>query len=57
VTPNRRSIEHLTAWRAQDLLDAEKRTTVVHIEALTADFDDIFTGAADGNADDEHDPV
>jgi hypothetical protein len=47
----------MTAWSAQDVLDAGKRTTVVHIEALTAEFDDIVTGAADGNSDDEHDPV
>src|ERR1700733_9640440 len=46
----------MAPWSAQDHLDAEKRTTVAHIEALTADFDDIVAGAADGNSDDEHDP-
>jgi|HubBroStandDraft_4_1064222.scaffolds.fasta_scaffold888227_2 DnaK suppressor protein len=46
----------MAPWSAQDHLDAEKRTTMAHIEALTADFDDIVAGAADGNADDEHDP-
>ena len=46
----------MAPWSAQDHLDAEKRTTMAHIEALTADFDDIVAAAADGNADDEHDP-
>ena len=46
----------MTPWNAQDLLDAEKRTTKAHIEALTAESDDIVAGTADGNPDDEHDP-
>jgi DnaK suppressor protein len=49
-------MDHMTARSAQDLLNAEKRTTMAHIEALTAEFDDIVTGSADGNSDDEHDP-
>jgi DnaK suppressor protein len=46
----------MTEWNAQDLLDAEKRTAMAHIEALTAEFDDIVAGTAASNADDEHDP-
>ncbi len=29
---------------------------MAHIEALTAEFDDIVAGTAGGNSDDEHDP-
>jgi len=46
----------MTESSAQDLLEAEKRTTIARIEALTAEFDDIVAGSADGNSDDEHDP-
>jgi hypothetical protein len=46
----------MTEWNAQELLNAEKRTAMAHIEALTAEFDDIVAGTADGNTDDEHDP-
>jgi DnaK suppressor protein len=46
----------MTEWNAEELLDAEKRTAMAHIEALRAEFDDIVAGTADGNTDDEHDP-
>jgi RNA polymerase-binding transcription factor len=46
----------MSEWNPQDLLDAEKRGAVAHIEALTAEFDDIVAGTTDGNSDDEHDP-
>ena len=46
----------MTEWSPQDLLDAEKRTAIAHIEALTAEIDDIVAATADGNSDDEHDP-
>jgi RNA polymerase-binding transcription factor DksA len=46
----------MTEWNAQELLNAEKRTAMAHIEALRAEFDDIVAGTADGNTDDEHDP-
>jgi DnaK suppressor protein len=46
----------MTERSAAELLDAEKRTTMAHVEALTAEFDDIVATMADGNADDEHDP-
>jgi DnaK suppressor protein len=46
----------MTEWSPQDLLDAEKRTAIAHIEALTAEIDGIVAATADGNSDDEHDP-
>ena len=46
----------MSEWNPQDLLNAEKRTAMAHIEALTAEFDDIVAGTTDGNSDDEHDP-
>src|SRR3984957_9250484 len=46
----------MAPWSAQDNVDAAKRTTMAHIEALTAHLDDIVAGAADGNAADEHAP-
>jgi DnaK suppressor protein len=46
----------MTEFDPQDLLNAEKRTAMAHIEALTAEFDDIVAGTVDGNSDDEHDP-
>jgi DnaK suppressor protein len=41
---------------AQDLLNAERRTTMARVAALTAEFDDIVAGTDDGSSDDEHDP-
>jgi RNA polymerase-binding transcription factor DksA len=46
----------MTEFDAQELLSAEKRTAMAHVDALTAEFDDIVAGTADGNSDDEHDP-
>jgi DnaK suppressor protein len=40
----------------EDLLSAERRTTIAHIAALAAEFDDIVAATVDCNSDDEHDP-
>jgi DnaK suppressor protein len=40
----------------EHLVQVEKESTIARIEALSAEFDDIVTGAADANSDDEHDP-
>jgi RNA polymerase-binding transcription factor DksA len=42
--------------RARELLDAEREATRLRIAALSADFDEIVTGSAGSNGDDEHDP-
>jgi DnaK suppressor protein len=46
----------MTELSAQDLLNAERLTTMARVEALTAEFDDIVAGTDVGNSDDEHDP-
>jgi DnaK suppressor protein len=46
----------MTEWNPQELLGAEKRTTLAHIASLAAEFDDIVAGTIGGNSDDEHDP-
>jgi DnaK suppressor protein len=46
----------MTELSAQDLLNAERMTTMARVEALTAEFDDIVAGTDVGNSDDEHDP-
>jgi len=46
----------MTELSAQDLLNAERKTTMARVEALTAEFDDIVAGTDVGNSDDEHDP-
>ena len=45
----------MTELSAQDLLNAERLTTMARVEALTAEFDDIVAGTDVGNSDDEHD--
>jgi hypothetical protein len=42
----------MTDWNPQDLLNAEKRTAMARRDALTAEFDDIVAGTADGTTDD-----
>jgi DnaK suppressor protein len=46
----------MTELSAQDLLNAERMTTLARVEALTAEFDDIVAVTDVGNSDDEHDP-
>jgi DnaK suppressor protein len=46
----------MTELSAQDLLSTEREATIARIDALTAEFDDIVTGSAEANSDDEHDP-
>jgi DnaK suppressor protein len=46
----------MTALSAQDLLNAERVTTLARVAALTAEFDDIVAGTDVGNSDHEHDP-
>jgi RNA polymerase-binding transcription factor DksA len=46
----------MTELSAQDLLHAERMTTMARVAALTAEFDDIVAGTDVGNSDDEHDP-
>jgi DnaK suppressor protein len=46
----------MTALSAQDLLNAERVTTLARVAALTAEFDDIVAGTDAGSSDDEHDP-
>lgn len=46
----------MTEPSPEDLVQAEKESTIARIEALSAEFDDIVAGAADANSDDEHDP-
>jgi len=46
----------MTEFSAQDLLRSEREATIARIDALTAEFDDIVTGTAEANSDDEHDP-
>jgi DnaK suppressor protein len=46
----------MTELSAQELLNAERLTTLARVEALTAEFDDIVAGADVANSDDEHDP-
>jgi DnaK suppressor protein len=46
-------MEDLTA---RDPLEEERQATIARIEALSAEFDDLVAGTADGNSDDEHDP-
>jgi RNA polymerase-binding transcription factor DksA len=41
---------------ARAALAAERATTLNRIGAMTAEFDEIVSGSADSNADDEHDP-
>jgi hypothetical protein len=41
---------------AQDVLNAERRTTMARIAALSTEFDDIVAVTEGANADDEHDP-
>jgi RNA polymerase-binding transcription factor DksA len=40
----------------QDVLDAERRSTMARIAALNAEFDDIVAVTEGANSDDEHDP-
>jgi DnaK suppressor protein len=46
----------MTELSAQELLNAERLTTLARVEALTAEFDDIVAGTDVANSDDEHDP-
>jgi DnaK suppressor protein len=46
----------MTAYSAQDLINAERVTTLARVAALTAEFDDIVAGTDAGSSDDEHDP-
>jgi RNA polymerase-binding transcription factor DksA len=41
---------------ARAALEAERAITLDRIGAMTAEFDEIVSGSADSNADDEHDP-
>lgn len=41
---------------ARAALEAERALTLNRIGAMTAEFDEIVSGSADSNADDEHDP-
>lgn len=46
----------MTELSPRDLLDAEREATILRVEALTSEFNDIIAGAAERNSDDEHDP-
>jgi DnaK suppressor protein len=56
ASPNSRGADDVTELSPEELLQAEKQSTIARIEALSSEFDDIVTGAADANSDDEHDP-
>ena len=45
-----------TADDARTALEAERAITLGRIDAMRAEFDEIVSGSADSNADDEHDP-
>jgi RNA polymerase-binding transcription factor DksA len=46
----------MTELTAQDVLDAERTTTMERIAALSTEFDDIVAVTEGANSDDEHDP-